>query len=110
MKPRTPLKRSSPPRKKRATPRPGRLNGKALGELRLDCFFRDCYKCRECGIGVSGLFPDLDDRKAHMAHIKAKRIGLDTLQNVRTLCGACHRKEHAYGKSMQKPCPKKEVA
>lgn len=35
----------------------------------------------------------------------------DTLENVRTKCGpwanGCHRKEHVYGKSRQKPCPPK---
>lgn len=110
MKPRTPVKRSAPPRKKRATPRPGRLNGLSLQMLRLECFLRDSYRCRECGRIVSDRYEDIHPEKAHMAHIKAKRIGLDTLENVRTLCGACHRKEHAYGKSMQKPCKKKEAA
>ena len=107
---RTPIARTAPPRKKRATPRPGRLKGAALARLRAECFIRDNFHCRECGIAVNPFLSMFADQAAHMAHIKAKRIGLDTLENVRTLCGACHRKEHAYGKSMQKPCPKKEVA
>jgi 5-methylcytosine-specific restriction endonuclease McrA len=43
-----------------------------------------------------------------MAHIKAKRIGLDVLSNVRTLCSRCHRKEHEWGPTGIKPVPKKE--
>lgn len=42
-----------------------------------------------------------------MAHIQAKRRGGDSLDNVRTLCAECHRKEHNYGPSLTKPCPKK---
>jgi 5-methylcytosine-specific restriction endonuclease McrA len=87
-------------RKSRSKPRPGRLRGKALEQLRRDCFERDRYACQECGIFVYWA-------TAHMAHIKAKRIGLDTLENVRTLCAECHLIEHQYGKSGVKPCPSK---
>ena len=38
------------------------------------------------------------------------RMGGDSLENVRTLCGKCHRLEHAYGKSGVKPCKAKEKA
>lgn len=96
-----------PIRKVRSKPRPGRLKGRNLATLRQNCWDRDEGICQECGkptlFGVS-----LDCSDAfHMAHIKAKRIGLDTLDNVRTLCGDCHRKEHSYGPSMEKPCPPK---
>lgn len=106
-----------PIRKVRAKPRPGRLKGRALQELRLACFERDGYRCQgeffaltsmgrkmvRCDEGViweSGFVSS-----GHMAHIQAKRRGGDALDNVRTLCGDCHRKEHAYGPSMEKPCP-----
>lgn len=99
----------SPIRKVRKKPRPGRLKGKALEALRLACFRRDSYTCLQCHTWVYLYLPHEHDVSAHMAHIKAKRIGLDTLSNVRTLCGKCHRLEHAFGKSMRKPCPKKPV-
>ena len=104
------IRRTAPPRKKRATPRPGRLKGADLEQLRVDCFFRDHWKCRSCGCYVFMSLPQEDNKSAHMAHIKAKRMGGDSLENVRTLCGKCHRLEHAYGKSLEKPVPKKEVA
>ena len=56
------------------------------------------------------VFPELHHTRwnsMHMAHIKAKRSGGDSLENVRALCGDCHRTSHAFGPSMQKPCPKK---
>lgn len=105
MIPRTPVKKA------RKKPRPGRLKGKDLEVLRLHCFVRDSFMCQNCHIFVDDRLPDLHDRKAHMAHIKVKRMGGDSLENVRTLCGKCHRTEHAYGPSMTKPVPKKpEVA
>ena len=30
----------------------------------------------------------------HMAHIRNKRMYGDTLENIRALCGDCHRAEH----------------
>jgi 5-methylcytosine-specific restriction endonuclease McrA len=102
---RTPSKYIRP----RTKPRPGRLKGEDLEALRLSCFIRDGWKCKECGKGVA-LRPHECAWSAHMAHIKAKRIGGDSLDNVRTLCGDCHRKEHNYGPSMTKPCPPKPVS
>lgn len=103
----TPLRRGKPPKKKRAgKPRPGRLQGTALDMLRADCYLRST-DCDECGEYTVFNAPHTWPNSFHMAHIKAKRIGLDTLSNVRTLCGDCHRKEHNYGKSMDKPCPPK---
>lgn len=115
MKPRRPLPRStkplkrSPIKKKRSKPRPGRLEGDDLGELRVACFARDRNLCFY-GCPVDPELPHEDDSSAHMAHIQAKRRGGDSLSNVRTLCGRHHRMEHAYGKSMTKPCPPKKPA
>lgn len=89
--------RRSPVRKVRSKPRQGRLKGKALRNLREACFERDGYKCRECHRSVLWF-------SGHMAHIKAKRRHGDSLENVRTLCGECHAKEHNAG---GKPCPRK---
>ena len=99
----------NPLRKRRTTPRPGRLKGEAMRELRMACFVRDVFRCQECGRSVFSTLTNTHERSAHMAHIQAKRRGGDSLENVRTLCGRCHRLEHQYGKSMQKPCPKKEA-
>lgn len=89
----------------RSKPRRGRLKGVDLSALGLACWHRDDGHCRECGILTLWDAPQESDRSYHMAHIKAKRIGGDSLGNVRTLCGECHRKEHNYGKSMTKPVP-----
>ena len=77
---------------------PLRLKGKAMAALREDCYTRDGGLCQACGVQVHDGFPDWHDRKYHMAHIKAKRIGGDYMANVRTLCGRCHRAEHNSGK------------
>lgn len=83
---------------------PIRLRGKALEQLRRDCFDRDIYKCQECGYWPLSWYAD-SGRSAHMAHIKGRgRNGSDTLENVRTLCPQCHADEHNAG---GKPCPKK---
>lgn len=103
------LKRT-PVKKRRSKARPGRLKDEALEILRRDCWLRDGGNCRKCGIHTSYLLDPIHDRSYHMAHIKVKRMGGDNLENVRTLCGKCHRIEHAYGPSGVKPCPKKEVA
>lgn len=100
------LKRS-PIRKSRKAARPGRLKGKDLALLRSDCWDRDRGICQNCRRPTWFHAPKEFAWSYHMAHIKAKRMGGDSLENVRTLCGQCHRKEHAYGKSMTKPVPKK---
>ena len=99
-----------PIRKIRKGVRPGRLKGKDLEDLREACWKRDLGKCRICGSFTWFHAHHEWNHSYHMAHIKAKRMGGDSLENVRTLCGQCHRKEHAYGKSMQKPVPPKEKA
>jgi 5-methylcytosine-specific restriction endonuclease McrA len=97
----------SPMKKVRSKPRPGRLKGSDLAILRLECWIRDNGKCTNCGCQTIFDAPEIWNQSYHMAHIKAKRIGGDSLENVRTLCGQCHRTEHAYGKSMTKPVPRK---
>lgn len=43
-----------------------------------------------------------------MAHIKGKRKYGDSLDNVQTECGYCHRTYHNCGPSRDKPCPSKQ--
>jgi hypothetical protein len=95
-------------RKSRSKPRPGRLKGKALEQLRRDCFERDCYRCG-CGQRVEWDGPWWC--KGQMAHLVSRgRGGKDELSNVVTKCYDCHMvKEHSYGPSGVKPCPKKEI-
>jgi 5-methylcytosine-specific restriction endonuclease McrA len=85
----------------RRKPRPGRLTGAALKELRRQCYERDGGKCVECGIPliyepVHPLVPN----GYHMAHIRARSLqGKDELSNVRSKCSDCHiRVEHSGGK------------
>lgn len=74
---------------------PVRLKGDDLAMLRLECLQRDRGRCRECGVRVSDSLPDYHPLKYHMAHIQGRGAnGSDTIENVRTLCGECHRKEH----------------
>lgn len=99
------LKRHKPLKKKRGTPRPGRLQGADLKALREQCFDRDGGKCRECGRVVLFYADPIHAISYHMAHLQAKRRGGDSLDNVRTLCGECHRAQHNGGK----PVPRKSA-
>ena len=67
---------------------PVRLKGKAVGELRQQCFERDHFRCVLCG----------SQYNLQMDHIKSRGLGGgDTLDNVQTLCGgpnSCHAKKH----------------
>lgn len=101
-----PIKRTAV-KKKRSKPRPGRLQGKKLYDLRWACYNRDKGLCQKCGVLTHWMQDELAPDLYHMSHIKAKRIGLDTLENVEVLCGACHRQFHQYGPSMKKPVPPK---
>lgn len=94
-------------RSRRTKPRPGRLKDEALAKLRIDCYVRDGGRCVKCQT-MTYEAPQERDYAYHMSHKRAKRIGLDTLENVETLCGKCHRTFHNYGPSMTKPCPPKE--
>jgi 5-methylcytosine-specific restriction endonuclease McrA len=78
-----------------------------LQVLRNECWVRDKGCCVKCGVDVWQELPHTSETAFHMAHIKAKRMGGDTLENVETLCGDCHRKYHNYGPSMEKPCKAK---
>lgn len=80
------------------------MKGEDLFKLRMDCWVRDGGRCQNCERMT--IF-NADATKAnsyHMAHIKAKRMGGDSLENTRTLCGECHRASHNAG---GKPCPAK---
>src|SRR5690348_7136975 len=99
------IRRYKPIRKVRSRPRPGRLKGKGLQMLRVDCYARDRGRCQKCGVMTIFDAPPIWDNSYHMAHRKAKRIGGDSLQNVRVLCGKCHRTEHN-----PKACPPKPRA
>jgi 5-methylcytosine-specific restriction endonuclease McrA len=106
-------------KRKRSKVRPGRLRGKALEQLRRECFERDGYKCQArltYEPGVPGFFDGFWYRcgrpvtweTGHMAHIRNKRMWGDTLDNVVTKCAECHIQiEHAYGPSGVPPCPDK---
>jgi hypothetical protein len=101
----------------RAKVRPGRLKGKALEQLRRECFDRDGYKCHGFRfIGMDEKYGPLYRlclkpvtwSSGHMAHLRNKRMWGDTLDNVVTKCEECHIQiEHAYGPSGIKPCPPK---
>lgn len=93
-------------RSRRTKPRPGRLKGDDLDDLRVACYERDTL-CDECDQYTIFNAPHEWSNSFHMAHIQGKRMHGDSLENVRTLCGDCHRKEHNFGKSMEKPVPKK---
>ena len=92
------------PRKK---PRPGRLKGEELESLRWQCYQRDAGRCKKCLIYTFYSAPQEWANSYHMSHKVAKARGGDNLDNVETLCGACHRAFHNYGPTMEKPCPPK---
>jgi len=83
------MQRIAPRRK----PRPGRLKGKALGNLREQCWERDKGIC---GGGLThngkplGCGLPVNPNDWHMAHITAKRIGGDHLGNVVVKHPYCH--------------------
>lgn len=110
-------------------PKPGiiRLKGKALLALKHECHERDEYTCQECRAMVhcfcgedhsvchatrNGIrmhcYAETSGFRAEMAHIHTKRNNGDTLENVRTLCPECHRKEHS-GELHGKPVPRKDL-
>lgn len=86
--------------RKRAKPRPGRVTGDDLTALRAECYSRDAGLCQNCGRMTIQDAPHEWGNAYHMAHIRAKRIGLDGIDNVRVLCGMCHRYEHTGGKTV----------
>ena len=75
-----------------------RLYGKDMEALWEAMYERDKGRCQKCQVYVSRY--SNDSLQAEMAHIKARGAGgSDTLDNVRLLCRACHRREHVYGKA-----------
>ena len=92
----------------RSKPRTGRLKEADLQALRAACWLRDKEACQRCGVHVLYFAPHWYPNAFHMAHKRNKRMWGDTLENVQTECGSCHRQYHAQGPSMQKPCPPKE--
>ena len=99
-KPRKPIQRTRV-KKYRSKPRPGRLKGEDLVQLRRQCFERDNYGCTVCGVRI-------DWDTGEMAHRGAKRRYGDSLANVTTKCFQCHRIEHQYGPTGLKPVPAKK--
>lgn len=71
-----------------------RLHGKALQDLRLACYRRDGGICQVCGQRVYFHAHHSASNSYHMAHRRNKRMYGDVLENVRALCGDCHRAEH----------------
>lgn len=92
----------------RSKPRPGRLKGVELAMLRTECWARDKGRCQRCFRHTLMHAPVDWPNSFHMAHRRNKRMWGDTLENVQTECGSCHRQYHAQGPSMQKPVPAKE--
>lgn len=104
-------------RKVRSKPRPGRLKGKKMTDLRMFVFERDGFKCQHivptplrkfmagyrdiCGVPVTW-------DTGHLAHIVSRGAGgQDTPENTYCCCEAHHMTFHAYGPSMEKPVPMK---
>lgn len=80
-----------------------RCTGVHLTMLRNECFARDEHLCQECGRWVSTTAPEWADNRAHMAHIEGRgRGGSDVLNNVQTLCRACHMEGQHNPKSVPK--------
>ena len=81
-----------------------RRKGTDMEDLRRDCFNRDGGRCTDCGVTVFDGLPDWHHRKAHMAHVVSRgRGGSDAIENVHTLCGACHLvEEHQGGKVVRR--------
>jgi len=99
----------SPIRKVRSKPRHGRLKGDDMEELRQAVYARDVGHCQRCGIITIFGAPEEWDNSFHLAHRKGKRMWGDSLETTEVNCGKCHRRFHAYGPSMEKPCPPKSV-
>lgn len=97
---RTPLKRYTRIKPRRAAPRTHklvvRLEGEALARLRYAVFIRDRGRCQVCGreLFYQARF-DGDPLAYDMAHRQNKRMYGDTPSNVRALCHEDHMAEHA---------------
>jgi len=61
-----------------------RLKGKAMEQLRRECYIRDTGICKSCGNPTSW-------ERGHMAHIRSRGAGgEDILSNVLWKCMECH--------------------
>lgn len=105
-------------KRRRNRPRPGRVRGKAMEELRRACFERDGYRCQAMRTFVMPWGQSFQLRclrhvewdgpnAGHMAHKRNKRMWGDSLNQVQTECGECHNEYHQFGPSRTKPCPRK---
>lgn len=79
---------------RRTKPRPGRLDAAGIQAQRLRIFERDWGICQDCGIATIFNAPEEWPNSFHRAHIRGKRMHGDGDDNVRTLCGQCHRDSH----------------
>jgi 5-methylcytosine-specific restriction endonuclease McrA len=89
--------RKKPVRKVRAKARPGRLKGKAMGELRYNVYWRVRGQCELRISDKCEGFAGLD--WGHMHHkIHRSLGGKDTLENCIWSCPPCHAEEHVPAK------------
>ena len=108
------LKRT-PIRKKRSKPRRGRLKGDDMTALRKYVFIRDKFHCQhvlrrdESGEPIVICGKEVTWETGHLAHIQARRRGGDSPENTYCCCAEHHLLYHAYGLSMEKPCPPKPL-
>ena len=105
-----PAKAISPVRKK---PRKGKLSQKDTANVREAVYYRDHGRCQihlhpDC-LGVQLPLHGPVTVRFHAAHIKGEGAGgAFTLENLQGACYLCHiEREHLWGKSGIKPCPKK---
>ena len=101
-KPKKPLKRTWVKRY-RSKPRRGRLRGKQMSALWEAAWERDEGVCQRC------LLPVLPEEGV-LSHRKGKRMWGDHLDNVQIEHDACHKRFHANGPTLEKPCKAKERA
>ena len=99
------MKRSRMPYR-RSKPRPNRVYGAEMKDLRQQCWDRDEGQCRHCGILTFYAAVGYHPRNYEMAHIRSRGAGgADELSNLKTLCSLCHKSEHAGGKPVPKKVP-----
>ena len=83
-----------------------RLYGKDMEALRLAAYLRSqgfCEMMAVTGVGaLARCFAPVTWEGFELAHIKAKRNGGDSMDNVLVACAPCHRNSHN-----PKPCPPK---
>lgn len=103
------IPRHKPMKRSRYKPRPGRLKGDDMSDLRDEAYARDKGCCVACGRILNPLAPKITDDSFHLAHRRNKRMHGDHIDQVDCQCGKCHREEHHYGKSRIKPVPRKDV-